>query len=445
MGFRLKKVFTWIGICLVVLISAGLFIRAIFNYSSGKKLEKFLEQRKSAGIPLSLKDIEPECNPLDNAALDWKIVEGTLASEKEKRGILTQMIDDFYSGRDIDEKMKVQVQEFINENRKALNFVLDASSKSCFKYEEEWDELGYDYRIVNAVNMILSIRLLCIDAVFKAEEGNVAEAIEQCLATRRFLKLYLQEPYLISYLVGMACVKTVGASMKSIISNRNIATETLKKVLHEWDSSPWDDGLIWAIRTENIIGFESAVLYLKGEYDLELGKAGDIFYWILRPVLKNEIIWLTKAYDRLIEAAKMPYFASRETKKIEQITSSIPKHYKMVGALLPNFTATLLKKATLDALFDTSRIGIASKIYKNLYGEFPENAAVLVPEFLEEVPVDPFTGKPYIYKKQDSGFIVYSIGSNQKDEAGRGTWQITSLVMAKDDDWAWEETPEKQQ
>jgi len=293
--------------------------------------------------------------------------------------------------------------------------------------------------------MIWSIKLLCIDAVFKAEEGEVEEAIEQCLAVKRFLKLYLQEPYLINYLVNMACIKSVGASMKSIVSNRDISTEILKELLQEWDSSPWDDGLIWAFRTESIIGFVSAVLYLKGEYDLELGKAGDLFYWIFRPVLKNEIIWLTKAYDRLIEAAKMPYYASRDSNKIEQITDSIPKYYKMVGALLPNFTATLLKKATLDALFDTSRIGIACKIYKNLYDDFPESPDDLVPEFLEEIPVDPFTGRPYIYKKQDSGFIVYSIGSNQKDEAGKGTWKITSLVMEKDDDWAWEETPEKQQ
>lgn len=30
--------------------------------------------------------------------------------------------------------------------------------------------------------------------------------------------------------------------------------------------------------------------------------------------------------------------------------------------------------------------------------------------------------------------IVYSVGSNQKDDNGRGTWEITSIVMEKDDD-----------
>jgi hypothetical protein len=94
-------------------------------------------------------------------------------------------------------------------------------------------------------------------------------------------------------------------------------------------------------------------------------------------------------------------------------------------------------------MFETARVGIACKIYKNMHGNFPEDLSELAPEILEEVPVDPFTGNSMIYKKQDSGIIVYSIGSNLKDDGGKGTWQITSLVMEKDDDWAWKESAKK--
>ena len=53
------------------------------------------------------------------------------------------------------------------------------------------------------------------------------------------------------------------------------------------------------------------------------------------------------------------------------------------------------------------------------------------------VPVDPFTGKPFIYRIDDTSLIIYSIGNNLKDDQGRGTWMIDRLVMEKDDDWAW--------
>jgi len=42
-----------------------------------------------------------------------------------------------------------------------------------------------------------------------------------------------------------------------------------------------------------------------------------------------------------------------------------------------------------------------------------------------------------IYKKQGSGFSVYSVGSNRKDDEGRVTWEFGSLVTEKDDDWTW--------
>ena len=445
MGYRLKKVLTWIGISLVAIIAVGLITRAVFNYSSGKKLEKFLELRKSEGIPLSVKDIETECDPRNNAALEWKMAEGTLSIEGKQRAILGQAIDDLFYKKPWETETKDQIRELITKNQEALRFFLEASTKPCFKYEEQWDALGYEPRTKTFVQMIQGTRLLGVDAVIKAEDGNVEEAINQCLAARKFFHLYLQEPFLINYLLGMACTKLVASCLNNIVSDRDVDTETLQKILYEWDSSPWREGLVWALESERIMQLESSLLYLKGEYDLELGRARDIFYWFFRPIFKNEIIWTTGVYDRLVEAAKMPYYASRDSKKIEKIINSTPWYYQMAGLLIPNVTVTLFKRATLDAMYDTGRIGIACKIYKNLNGDFPDDLAELSPDILEKIPVDPFTGDPFIYKKQESGFIVYSVGNNLRDEGGRGTWQIVSLNMEKDD-WAWKEEavqPEK--
>ncbi|MGB2906430.1 MAG: hypothetical protein WBB73_04985, partial [Candidatus Aminicenantaceae bacterium] len=93
----------------------------------------------------------------------------------------------------------------------------------------------------------------------------------------------------------------------------------------------------------------------------------------------------------------------------------------------------------LEAMIDTARIGLACKIYRNRHGKFPEAMNDLSPEILTEIPLDPFTGESLIYRKEGDGFIVYSVGSNLKDDGGRETLKITSLVMEKDDDWAWDE------
>ena len=60
-----------------------------------------------------------------------------------------------------------------------------------------------------------------------------------------------------------------------------------------------------------------------------------------------------------------------------------------------------------------------------------------MPGELPREPVDPFTGKPFVYRVDKDGLLVYSLGSNEKDNGGRGAYSIEQLVTPKDDDWAW--------
>ncbi len=442
---RLKKILSWVGISLVVFIALGLVIRGVFNYTKGKKLERFLVQMKSEGIPLTLKDIEPECSPRDNAALNWKTAEAMLSIVREDRTFLGQVIGDFFADSPLSKEKKERLRDLISKNQDALNLILEASTKPCFKYEPQWENPGYSLKIPNVINMIQGTRLLGIDAVIKAEDGKVEEAIEQCLAARRLLKSYLQEPFLINYLVATACIKQVAVCLNKIVSERNIETDLLRKILMEWDSTPWREGLVWSFKSERIFGLESALLFLSGEYEKDFFQGGKLYYWVLRPVYKNEIIWLMGNYDLMLKAAEMPYFSSRDSIELEERINSAPWYYIMSRLFLPNAVTVLFKRATLNAMFETARVGMACKVYKNMHGDFPEDLDELSPELLEDIPADPFTGDRLIYKKQDSGIIVYSVGSNLKDDGGKGTWRITSLVMEKDDDWAWKESTVKRQ
>jgi hypothetical protein len=86
----------------------------------------------------------------------------------------------------------------------------------------------------------------------------------------------------------------------------------------------------------------------------------------------------------------------------------------------------------------TTRAGLACKIYRSKTGRYPGNIEALVPDILPDIPIDPFTGKPLVYKTENRELLIYSFGSNQKDDGGR-MGPMTQLVMEKDDDWTWRE------
>ncbi len=54
-------------------------------------------------------------------------------------------------------------------------------------------------------------------------------------------------------------------------------------------------------------------------------------------------------------------------------------------------------------------------------GAPPERLEQLIPEFLSELPVDPFDvgGRPFRYRRSDDRYVLYSVGTDGKDNRGR--------------------------
>jgi hypothetical protein len=64
-------------------------------------------------------------------------------------------------------------------------------------------------------------------------------------------------------------------------------------------------------------------------------------------------------------------------------------------------------------------VGLALKLFKQKTGAYPETLDKLAPEFLDSIPVDPFTGKALVYRKVDDGFLLYSLGQNRRNDGGK--------------------------
>ena len=53
-------------------------------------------------------------------------------------------------------------------------------------------------------------------------------------------------------------------------------------------------------------------------------------------------------------------------------------------------------------------------------GQYPQTLAELAPKYIDTLPSDPFTGQPFRYRKENGGYLLYSVGDNGKDDDGRG-------------------------
>jgi len=133
---------------------------------------------------------------------------------------------------------------------------------------------------------------------------------------------------------------------------------------------------------------------------------------------------------KLIE--KKPYYMVKEEKsKNKYELFDFLKHpYNLFFSYLsvPSLSRV---KANYEVYLDCAKISLALRIYKNKYGKYPEKLQSLTPDILSSLPLDPFTGKNYIYRKKKNGFIIYSAGPNGKDDKGERNYKDKDDISFK--------------
>ncbi len=69
---------------------------------------------------------------------------------------------------------------------------------------------------------------------------------------------------------------------------------------------------------------------------------------------------------------------------------------------------------------DLINVGFRLAQYRADRGEYPNQLADLVPQYIAAIPIDPFADHPFVYRWQPVGFMLYSVGLNGKDDGGTG-------------------------
>ncbi len=133
----------------------------------------------------------------------------------------------------------------------------------------------------------------------------------------------------------------------------------------------------------------------------------------LSPVFnKREAIKLrTRYFDQLLKESTEPY----------QVKSSAKPPTSL--GMMPDDLALQMRVQHVEreAQMAVLRAWVDVLRYQKDTGSYPPSLKALVPRYLEAVPIDPFGGAtrpPLIYHKTASGFLLYSLGPNMKDDGG---------------------------
>ena len=90
----------------------------------------------------------------------------------------------------------------------------------------------------------------------------------------------------------------------------------------------------------------------------------------------------------------------------------------MLGLFLPALNAAIEAEDRQNTTLELTRLAVALAVYRAEHGAYPESIDQLVPGVIERLPVEVFSGKPFVYKRSADGFLLYGVGANGIDEGG---------------------------
>jgi hypothetical protein len=89
-----------------------------------------------------------------------------------------------------------------------------------------------------------------------------------------------------------------------------------------------------------------------------------------------------------------------------------------LALMCPGLEIAIQTQDNANIMLQLTHTAAALAIHRTTNGAYPATLDALVPGALDQLPTDPYTSKPFIYKPHANGFLLYSVGANGRDDGG---------------------------
>lgn len=362
-----------------------------------------------------------------------------------------------------------QLAEWLAVNEAPLALVVEAS-----KRPRRFDPLvcGENAQLIEVCFPALQryrdvVEALCARAMLRLHEGRPEQAWEDILACHRLARLVGQGPTLADAVRAFSCEKTACAAEEALLAHGPLAASQiatmradfkrlppLPKVADTLDvgerfvyldmvseASRQGAASIAQIAAPELIELDPDWEGLKGTVDLLVQHSSHTKVdWDC--VLRMGNLW----YDRLVEACRKPARAERKElldkldadfrrlKKTAEDTVSFEESIRgnprqafservgqvFLSILFVPWDSSLKSQDCWTMRVELNSLAFALAAYRADHGAYPEKLADLVPDYVEKLPADFFSGSKPHYRREGTGYLLYSVGPNGKDDGGKG-------------------------
>lgn len=320
-----------------------------------------------------------------------------------------------------------------------------------------WDEPGWDENppavgilLPPLAKLRLFTNLLVFDSMVAREQRDASRLAQNIRTTIALAEHVRDLPFLISDLVGIAVIaRACDEIFKTLETVPDLLTdEQLIELAHTLGVFPRDGGSLVRIETETHF-FEDSLQRMYTDDGNGNGRMTPAGYRYLaqltsemppspaKPAINpynpiDAAIIADRASTRreynalfgtLTTSIRAPLWTWTQSPNHEFKTKSQnflwTQQYPAIYLLTPAFGQAAVASHRAEQTRDAALTAIALELFKRRYGDYPASLGELTPALLPRVPLDIFDGSPLKYQVRSGRPLLYSVGTDRKDDAGR--------------------------
>ena len=418
---RTVKILKGIGIAIVVLA----LIYAVATIVSFAKLRRAYADLEKAGRPMKPANVIPPAVPdTENAALlyesDILLLKAQPAPEKNLLEYLGGLSGTFLT-ESLDADKRAELEQLLGQDavRQALVAIDQGTHRPSCRFDHNY-EAGFSMPMPHLSGMRNLIRILGAKACLEAQAGRSEAAWNLVQTQLRFADALRKEPILISQLVRFASIRTSCDTVQKISETAPPNEEqyrSIDRLLLDYDDNT---PLILALDGERLLGGEWAFNLLKNGPVKSLGALssqesgfGNVLlalYSAFKPLSLADHAAYLRIMGEHARSAREPYSLGERS----ALDAQINRVHIVTSMIVPALGRVKEVYWEMIAEMRVTRAGLALLQSKKAQGAFPQTLERLD---LKQVN-DPFSNGPLLYRPGPDGFVLYSIGPDQKDNGG---------------------------
>jgi len=316
------------------------------------------------------------------------------------------------------------VEAFLDEYSDAISVAHEAAERAgAARYPVDFSQ-GWGALLEHVDQARPLARVLSLEARVRAHRGDWSGAVRSLRHIHRLAGSLEREPCLVSQLVRQALDGIAREALQNFMEAEDYPIDELAGEQQTLQSIDYSEGLRRAMVGERAVGL--SIFDDPAMLDDAMRKAPLKLAFSLVP-RGDDVAMYVSFMNRTVAATELkPPERLAEFEAIENDLGDtlgglgpVGKIRYMVSAMaLPAVSAAARAEARNTASNRAAAAVIAAERFRAVHGRLPEKLDELAPDFLSEVPADPFTGDSMKVKSEDDKITVYSVGENRTDDQG---------------------------